>query len=123
MLIRALEPTEGKEVMEANRILRAKTGKGDKSKRKASFKLKELCSGPSKLCQSLDITKENSNEKDLLDPASHLWVEEGVEVHDSRVRLSKRIGIDGAGPESRDKLYRFYEMGNHHVSVIDKVDR
>ena len=33
---------------------------------------------------------------------------------------SKRIGIESAGTEVANKLYRFYELSNENVSVRDK---
>ncbi len=118
MLIRALDPIEGKEEMMANRLSRNKKGSPSKA-----LKAKDLCSGPSKLCLSLDITKGAVNEMFLCEEGSAVWLEDAEVVPDAMVRVSKRVGIDGAGAESRDKPYRFYERGNEHVSVVDKEDR
>ena len=59
VLVRALEPLEGIESM--------------RTRRKAAKKDKDLCSGPAKLCQAMEINKTC----DRLDIVScdHLWVE------------------------------------------------
>ena len=118
-MIRALEPIEGEDSMRENRLRSAKT----KSPQKKPPSSKDLCSGPSKLCQSLDITRDNTNEMFLCEDSSQVWVEDAATVGDASVRRSKRVGIDGAGAESRDKLFRFYEKGNPNVSVVDKEDK
>ncbi len=109
MLIRALEPVDGIDEMTAHRS----------KKRSSPLKRKHLCSGPSKLCQALAITKANSNEVDLT-ASAELWLEDGPDLEDELIKVSKRIGIQGAGPESVNKMYRLYERNNAYVSVIDK---
>jgi len=120
VLIRALEPVEGLAVMSANRNTRRKTSPSKKGTSRGQVKRKQLCSGPPKVCQAMDITKENCNEVDMLADDCHLWLEAAVEIPDERVKYSKRVGIENSGAESRDKLFRLYEMGNEHVSVVDK---
>ena len=93
------------------------------SGKKSQVPLKALCSGPSKLCQAFDITKDNSNAQDLTEQDADLWVEDGPEVDSAMIVTSTRVGIEGCGAESASKPYRFYEKDNIHVSVLDKEDK
>ena len=97
VLIRALEPLRGIDAMFDARA---------KAKRET-----DLCSGPAKLCQALEIG-EAHNGIDL-DGA-----EAGVEVRDDGVALaastSERIGL--AAGKGEDLPWRFYVAGNRHVS-------
>jgi len=87
VLIRALEPLEGVEIMQARR---------DKTR------LQDLCSGPGKLTQALGIGKELNGE-DLL--GDRLFVlDDGVDVGDIVAR--PRIGIKEAVHEP----WRFYPV-------------
>lgn len=116
VLIRSLEPTLGVEEMRSRRLKSKKKGS------KASLlKDTDLCSGPSKLCQALGITIDD-NKVDLTEISSTLWLEDGPDLPEDRVFVSKRIGINSYGSASADKPFRFYEKGNNHVSVIDKDD-
>ena len=98
VLIRALEPLEGLDVMRANR-----PGKRDT----------QLTSGPGKLTQALGVGKE-LNGADLAD--SPLMIASG-DGERFRIGRSGRIGIR----EARDKLARYYIAGNPHVSVSPRV--
>ena len=113
VLLRALEPTAGIEQMK--QLRKAST----KSKKTKEVKDKELCNGPSKLCQAFGINKANTNMMDMADGESEMWIEDhdGDEVD---VVVSTRIGIAGAGEESANKPFRLYEKDNQCVSVIDK---
>lgn len=82
ILIRALEPIEGIDLM------RKRRGKED------------LCNGPAKLVQAMGITKED-NWKSLLN--SNLRLEEGVSK-DFKIIKSKRIGIN----KGKNLKLRFY---------------
>jgi len=97
VLIRALRPTLGKEIMAARR--------GGKSER-------ELCRGPGKLCLALDITRA-LNERDMT--AGDFAILPGEDVPEARIAVSKRIGIDYAG-EARDYPWRFTVRGDPFVS-------
>ncbi len=97
VLIRAVEPLEGVNVMKRNRRVE---------------KLTELGSGPGKLTKALQITREQ-NGCDLTDKASNLKICEPSEP--SRVFETvhtTRIGIRLA----QDRPWRFYVKGNPHVS-------
>ena len=100
VLIRALEPVEGLDLMRA---------------RRRQEKVHALCSGPGKLCQALFLTRTD-NGLDLC--GEELYVEsdeaaESVGVTDKtgqtgpRIEVSKRINIDYAG-EAKDFLWRYF---------------
>ncbi|KAL7633284.1 UNVERIFIED_CONTAM: hypothetical protein RMT77_016389 [Armadillidium vulgare] len=113
VLIRALEPYENQDKMTSNRL------KGFKSTAK-QLKVKELCNGPSKLCRSLNITKESCNKVNMIN-SDIFWLENGVDVPEEEIVVSKRVGIESAGEEWANKLLRFYIIDNTCVSVRDKV--
>ncbi|XP_064633129.1 uncharacterized protein LOC135491288 isoform X2 [Lineus longissimus] len=112
VLLRALAPVEGVATM---RMLRNKKGKAQAK----PTPVKDLCNGPSKFCMALDITKAAINKLDMM-TSNDIWLEEGVEVKDSDIVTSTRIGIDGAGKEAAAKPWRFYLQGNDSVSKRDK---
>ena len=86
VLIRALEPTDGIELMK---------------KRRNKKLLKDLCSGPGKLTQALGITKAHYN-IDLCD--NELYIETTDLMPE--IETTKRINIDYAG-EAADYPWRF----------------
>ncbi|APD50816.1 DNA-3-methyladenine glycosylase [Francisella hispaniensis] len=97
VLIRALEPIAGIEQMQFNR---------------SKTKLIDLCSGPAKLTQSLNITL-NDNGINLLDKDSpiHLRYNNDL-INDVDIIQTQRIGISKA----KDMPYRFYIKDNIFVS-------
>ena len=95
VLIRALEPLEGVPAM---------------IKRRGISDIRNLCSGPGKLCQAMAITIENYGD-DLC--GNELYITEGVK--DFRVIASERVNIDYA-EEYRNVLWRFFAEGNKFVS-------
>lgn len=94
VLVRALEPLEGVELMR---------------RRRAVESLRDLCRGPGRLCRALDIDRS----LDGIDPLVHpgLWLAT-PERAPQTVRKSRRIGISQAA----HRLLRFYERGNPFVS-------
>lgn len=60
--------------------------------------------GPGKLCRGLKIDKR-LNEADIC-LSKELWTEEGENISYSKIKKSKRIGVDYAG-KWKDKLWRF----------------
>jgi DNA-3-methyladenine glycosylase len=97
-LIRALEPTEGIELMRQHR---GRTRLGD------------LCSGPARLTQALRI--DRSLDGADLTTSAHLFVERGKPVLPAAIALGPRIGVAYAGSWAAAPL-RFYIRGHPHVS-------
>lgn len=84
-----------------------------------TLKDRELCSGPSKLCQALAIDK-SFDQRDLAQDEA-VWLEHGpVESSSPAVVAAARIGIGHAG-EWTQKPLRFYIQGSPWVSVVDRV--
>jgi DNA-3-methyladenine glycosylase len=94
VLIRALEPLEGIDIM---RIRRGVTDE------------RLLCSGPGKLCQALGISLEMHG-TDLVHGET-LWISPGEPVQN--VSASGRIGISSA----TERPWRYWVTGNPHVSA------
>lgn len=95
VLIRALEPFEGLELMGQRRSRAGNTI--------------ELTNGPGKLCQALAIDR-SLDHHDLGVPP--LWLAPGGAVDPGAVISAPRIGISRAA----EKLLRFYIAGNNYVS-------
>lgn len=87
VLIRALQPIEGMEVMSARRQGRD------------TF-------GPGKLCQAMGIGK-GENSVDLTESGSGLWIEAGVQIPDSLVTKSPRVGLNNVPEPWKSKPWRF----------------
>jgi len=96
ILVRALEPTLGLELMAARRGLPAQS--------------RLLTNGPGKLCQALGITKTDYG-RDLT--GDELYLLEGSRAGVAR---SPRINVDYAGIWAA-RPWRFFERGNRFVSV------
>lgn len=97
VLIRAVEPVEGIEVMR---------------ERRGEMKDKNLTSGPGKLCIALGITRDLNGE-DL--SGDRIWVEEHRSFKKSEIAIGPRVGIDYA-EEFVDMPWRFWVDGNPFVS-------
>jgi DNA-3-methyladenine glycosylase len=97
VLVRALEPVEGIELME---------------KRRGTTQLRNLCSGPAKLVKAMGITPDfnflpvYADEFYCLSPKDESF----------EMVTTTRIGIT----QGADLLYRFYIKGNRFVSKPDK---
>ena len=105
VLIRAVEPIKGLDILAQNRF-------GKKYSQLTKSQIKNLTNGPGKLCRALLIDK-SLNGEDLC--GSKLYVEEGEDDKNSIVS-AKRVGIDYA-EEAIDYLWRFYIEDNVYVSV------
>jgi DNA-3-methyladenine glycosylase len=92
VLIRALEPVEGVDVMRARRGLQ---------------RAEDLCSGPGKLTQALAVGL-NLNGSSLLDGPIEMLGRE----REPRIAIGERIGITKAA----DLPWRFCDADSHHVS-------
>jgi DNA-3-methyladenine glycosylase len=97
VLIRALEPVEGIELMRKRRH-----GQPDHN----------LTNGPGKLCIALGIDR-TLDAADLL--GAKVWLEPGDKVSRSLIATGPRIGIDYA-EEWKDKPWRFWIKDNPYVS-------
>ena len=98
VLIRALEPIEGIELMQ---------------ERRNKKRLKERCSGPGKLCSAMGINKDN-NGMDMTKDQLYIEAPKNKEIF--TIEKSKRINIDYA-KEAKDFLWRFTIKDNEFVSV------
>ena len=106
VLVRALQPTYGMALMRERRGV----GIGDR----------DLCRGPGRLCQALDITRAQDGVDLTVGPGSDgtdeldgLWVAETVDWPvDTTVTTSPRVGITRAV----DWPWRYYVAGNRFVS-------
>ena len=97
LLLRALEPVEGIELME---------------KRRKTTKMKNLCSGPGKLCQAMGITGEDYG-KDLC--GNEIYLEDAPALLAENILRSKRINIDYA-EEAKEFLWRYTIKDDPFVS-------
>ncbi|MCA9727164.1 MAG: DNA-3-methyladenine glycosylase [Candidatus Eisenbacteria bacterium] len=106
VLIRAVEPMEGIDLMMSARARRTVGGGMPRG-----F---QLTNGPGKLCQAFDVTLEEDG-VDLLRPGNgrSLWLERGRSRAGLAVSCSPRIGISKA----RELPLRFFLNGNPWVSV------
>jgi len=123
VLIRALEPVEGVDLMMRNRSQTAKT-LGRQSERTArssahssrlSGGLGHLCSGPARLTQALRIVGRH-NGVDLCARGGDLWIEAGQPIDPRRIRRGPRVGVDYAPEPWRSKPWRFFIKDNPFVS-------
>jgi DNA-3-methyladenine glycosylase len=87
VLIRAIQPIEGAEIMSQRRQGRD------------TF-------GPGKLCQAMGITK-SENGVDLTEKAGGLWIETGVKVPNSLVTKGPRVGLNNTAEPWLSKPWRF----------------
>lgn len=97
VLIRAIEPVEGIELMR---------------RRRGEMKDKNLTSGPGKLTIAFGIDK-SVNGEDLL--GERIWLEDYKKITSKDIGVGKRIGIDYAG-EDAEKPWRFWVKDNPFVS-------
>ena len=91
VLIRAIQPIEGVEVMSTRR------------KGRDTF-------GPGKLCQAMGITK-SENMVDLTEANNSLWIEAGTFVPDESVTIGPRVGLNTVPEPWLSKPWRFLVKG------------
>ncbi len=100
VLIRALEPEEGGDMMQELRNGRS---------------CKDWTNGPAKLAQALAIDK-TQNEANLCDPNGVIWLEEAREIAPSSICTGPRVGL-GKTPEPWFSIpWRYWIDGNPFVS-------
>ena len=91
VLIRAIQPIEGADIMSARRSGRD------------TF-------GPGKLTQAMGITK-SENGVDLTETTSGLWIEAGVKIPNSLVTKGPRVGLNNTPEPWSSKPWRFLVRG------------
>lgn len=91
VLIRAIQPIEGVEIM-----MERRSGRD-------TF-------GPGKLCQAMGITKLE-NGADLTKKSGGLWIEEGIKVPNSLVTKGPRVGLNNTPEPWLSKPWRFLVKG------------
>ena len=92
VLIRAIQPIQGIEVM-----LERRNGRD-------TF-------GPGKLCQAMGITK-SENGVDLTKKSGDLWIESGIKVPNSLVTKGPRVGLNNTPEPWLSKPWRFLMKGH-----------
>ncbi len=97
VLLRALEPIEGLELMK---------------KRRGTSDIRKLCNGPGKLCLAMDITRLDHG-TDLCE--DRLYLCDNAPVPEEDIVCTPRINVDYAG-EAASYPWRFYIRGNRFVS-------
>jgi DNA-3-methyladenine glycosylase len=104
VLIRAVEPMDGIDLMKARR------GVSD---------VKNLCGGPGKLCQAFGITMDDYG-ADLC--GSELFIASGEHIPDDAVSTTPRINVDYAG-EASLYPYRFAITDSKFLSTRKHIGR
>jgi DNA-3-methyladenine glycosylase len=95
VLLRAVQPIEGLELMAANR---------------GRDRAVDLCSGPGKLTQALAVDRALDG-IDLV-KGSKVWIEPGTPLPTSAMEAGIRVGVN----DGLDRAWRFVERGNPFVS-------
>ena len=101
VLLRAVEPIAGIEVMKRFRKMKRKMGE--------SAAKVNATNGPAKFCEAF-IIKREQNGTDLL--GQDIYITQGENIPRSKIISSKRIGITNGS----EKKWRFYIKGNPFVS-------
>jgi len=92
VLIRAIEPQEGLDIIAINR---------------GKFARKNWTNGPAKLTQALQIN-QLQNGLDITRPDGNLWVESGLVLNENVVKTGPRIGIANTPEPWRSIPWRFW---------------
>ena len=113
VLIRAIEPRVGIEVMRARRA-----GRTDPVER--------LAAGPARLCQALAVTRQLTGH-DLLS-GEELWLARPAGGRDRSgvgpdVEVGPRVGVDYAGDGWSERPWRFWIAGNQSVSKLSRTGK
>ena len=97
ILIRAIEPSEGLEIIRA---------------RRGEMPDRNLTSGPGKLCRALSVDKSFNGEHIEGD---RIWVEDENALSEDKISAGQRIGVDYAGEDAHLPL-RFWVNDNPFLS-------
>jgi DNA-3-methyladenine glycosylase len=99
ILIRAVEPVEGIEIM--------------RKRRNIFNKDTQLCQGPGSLAKAMGLNKLH-NGIDL--QKDQIWIEDkGMQYETEKIIAAPRVGMNFEGPY-KSIPWRFYVKGNPHVS-------
>lgn len=100
LLIRALEPWEGLDIIQERRGLQ--------------YPSPDLTCGPGRVCAALNIDRR-LNACDLCAPDAPLWIEDAAPLPEMQVAHSPRIGVRG-DPTALDAPWRFYIQNSTWLS-------
>jgi DNA-3-methyladenine glycosylase len=104
VLVRAVEPLIGKEIMEV--------------RRKMPFTKPAISAGPGSAAKALGIDR-SFNKKDLM--GEEIWLEDyGIRYHSNEIAAVPRVGIAYA-QEDAFLPWRFFVKGNKYVSKPNKL--
>lgn len=107
VLVRALEPVEGIEIMYKNRYKREFVNHKNKE-------IINMTNGPAKLVMAMNISKKEFYGADLVSD-ERIWIEDSPILTTEQIARSKRINIDYA-EMGKDYLLRFFIKNNPYVS-------
>jgi DNA-3-methyladenine glycosylase len=99
VLVRALEPRDGTDLM---------------ASRRGAADLRKLCSGPGKLCSALGITRADYG-CDLCSREGGLFIAHGETIPEESILATPRINVDYAG-EAALLPYRFVIRDSRYLS-------
>ena len=99
ILVRALEPIDGVEVMIKRRGV-------------SGNRIVNLTNGPSRLCMAMDITRKQNGTDLCISP---LYIDTGVAVEGKRIMQTNRVNVNYAD-EWRHLPWRFFIKNNGFVS-------
>lgn len=101
VLIRAILPVDGMSLIE---------------RRRNKVPSAQWTDGPAKLCQALRIDGQQHG-MDLCEPGSEILVEAGVDVPDSQVVISPRVGLNTVAEPWQSMPWRFRLVDSYYSSL------
>ncbi len=108
ILVRALEPIDGIEMMRKRRSVKAYRVRHATARARREIAIEDLCRGPGNLARAMDVTLRD-NRSDLCD--GHLFIENRC-LDVGEIAWSPRIGIN----VGTDRPWRCYVVGSRAVS-------
>ena len=107
VLIRALQPTEGLEIIASRRKGRPQA---------------EWTDGPAKICQALGIDR-GLNGLDLCAAEGELFVEEGVPIPDEFVTIGPRVGLNSVSEPWKSMPWRFKVKASITAEIAENAEK
>ena len=107
VLIRALQPTEGLEIIASRRKGRPQA---------------EWTDGPAKICQALGIDR-GLNGLDLCAPETELFVEEGLSIPDECVTIGPRVGLNSVPEPWKSMPWRFKVKASITAEIAENAEK